>query len=59
MSRAELRPLRREMQMIFQDLDAGLNPRMRVRDILREALTVHERRAMRKSQAASASCSSR
>jgi ABC-type dipeptide/oligopeptide/nickel transport system ATPase subunit len=41
--RAELRPLRREMQMIFQDLDAGLNPAMRVRDILREALTVHER----------------
>jgi oligopeptide/dipeptide ABC transporter ATP-binding protein len=31
------------MQMIFQDLDAGLNPKMRVRDILREALTVHER----------------
>jgi len=31
------------MQMIFQDLDAGLNPGMRVRDILREALTVHER----------------
>ncbi len=43
LSRAELRPLRREMQMIFQDLDAGLNPGMRVRDILREALTVHER----------------
>jgi len=43
LSRAELRPLRREMQMIFQDLDAGLNPKMRVRDILREALTVHER----------------
>ena len=43
LSRAELRPIRREMQMIFQDLDAGLNPKMRVRDILREALTVHER----------------
>jgi len=43
LSRAELRPLRREMQMIFQDLDAGLNPKMRVRAILREALTVHER----------------
>jgi oligopeptide/dipeptide ABC transporter ATP-binding protein len=43
LTRAELRPLRREMQMIFQDLDAGLNPAMRVRDILREALTVHER----------------
>ncbi len=45
LTRAELRPLRREMQMIFQDLDAGLNPKMRVRDILREALTVHERQS--------------
>jgi oligopeptide/dipeptide ABC transporter ATP-binding protein len=43
LSRAEMRPLRREMQMIFQDLDAGLNPKMRVRAILREALTVYER----------------
>jgi len=43
LSRAELRPLRRKMQMIFQDLDAGLNPKMRVRAILREALTVYER----------------
>jgi oligopeptide/dipeptide ABC transporter ATP-binding protein len=43
LNRAELRPLRREMQMIFQDLDAGLNPKMRVRAILREALTVYER----------------
>ena len=43
LDRAEMRPLRREMQMIFQDLDAGLNPKMRVRDILREALTVFER----------------
>jgi oligopeptide/dipeptide ABC transporter ATP-binding protein len=31
------------MQMIFQDLDAGLNPKMRVQAILREALTVYER----------------
>ena len=38
---AELRKLRGQMQMIFQDLDAALNPRMRIRDILREALTVH------------------
>ena len=43
LDRAALRPLRREMQMIFQDLDAGLNPKMRVRAILREALTVYER----------------
>jgi oligopeptide/dipeptide ABC transporter ATP-binding protein len=43
LDRAALRPLRREMQMIFQDLDAGLNPKMRVRSILHEALTVYER----------------
>jgi ABC-type oligopeptide transport system ATPase subunit len=41
LDRAGMRPLRREMQMIFQDLDAGLNPKMRVRAILREALTVY------------------
>jgi oligopeptide/dipeptide ABC transporter ATP-binding protein len=37
----ELRKLRGRMQMIFQDLDAALNPKMRVRDILREAIRVH------------------
>ncbi len=39
----ELRALRSRMQMIFQDLDAALNPKMRVRDILKEAITVHRR----------------
>jgi oligopeptide/dipeptide ABC transporter ATP-binding protein len=43
MSARELRPLRGQMQMIFQDLDAALNPKMRVRDLLREAITVHHR----------------
>src|SRR5437763_12936986 len=38
-----LRPLRTQMQMIFQDLDDALNPRMRVRDILHEAVTLHQR----------------
>jgi oligopeptide/dipeptide ABC transporter ATP-binding protein len=37
----ELRQLRGQMQMIFQDLDAALNPKMRIRDILRESITVH------------------
>jgi oligopeptide transport system ATP-binding protein len=37
----ELRKLRGKMQMIFQDLDAALNPRMRIGDILHEALSVH------------------
>lgn len=39
----ELRQLRGQMQMIFQDLDAALNPKMRIRDILSEAITVHHR----------------
>jgi oligopeptide/dipeptide ABC transporter ATP-binding protein len=43
LSNSELRPLRQKMQMIFQDLDAGLNPKMRVNQILREAITVHGR----------------
>jgi oligopeptide transport system ATP-binding protein len=37
----ELRQLRSQMQMIFQDLDAALHPKMRIRDILAEAITVH------------------
>jgi len=36
-----LRPLRREMQMIFQDPYGSLDPRFRVRDILGEALIIH------------------
>lgn len=43
LSDGDLRPLRKDMQMIFQDLDAGMNPKMRVQDILREAVSVYER----------------
>jgi len=41
LSRRELRTLRREMQIIFQDPYASLNPRMRVRDIVGESLVIH------------------
>jgi len=41
MSQRELRPLRRRMQMVFQDPYASLNPRLRVRDIVGEALDAH------------------
>jgi oligopeptide/dipeptide ABC transporter ATP-binding protein len=41
-SRAEMRPFRREMMMIFQDPYASLNPRKRVGFIVAEALQVHK-----------------
>ena len=41
LARAELRPLRREMQIIFQDPFSSLNPRMRAGDIVGEPFKVH------------------
>ncbi len=40
-SRNQMVELRRNMQMIFQDPYSSLNPRMRVRDMIGEVLTVH------------------
>ena len=42
LSRSELIRLRTQMQIIFQDPYSSLNPRMRVRDIIGEALRVHQ-----------------
>jgi len=41
LSRKELRPFRREMQMIFQDPYASLNPRKRVLQIVGDPLHIH------------------
>lgn len=41
LSRRQLRAFRKRMQMIFQDPFASLNPHMRVRDMLQEALAIH------------------
>ena len=41
LTKKELLPYRKKMQMIFQDPYASLNARMTVRDIIREALDLH------------------
>jgi oligopeptide transport system ATP-binding protein len=43
LSRRQLRPFRREMQMIFQDPYASLNPRKRVGQIVGDPLHIHRR----------------
>ncbi len=42
LSPADLRPLRRKMQIIFQDPYSSLNPRMTVREIVGEAIQIHK-----------------
>ena len=39
--RAAMRPLRRKMQMVYQDPFGALDPRMRVKDIIGEPLIAH------------------
>ncbi|MBE2282200.1 MAG: ABC transporter ATP-binding protein [Prosthecobacter sp.] len=41
MPESEFRPLRKEMQMVFQDPIGSLNPRMTVESILAEPLQIH------------------
>src|SRR5256885_8287914 len=42
LSRVNMRPIRREMMMIFQDPYASLNPRKRVGQIVGDGLEVHK-----------------
>ena len=41
--KGRVRPLRRDMQMVFQDPWSALNPRMRIRDLIGEPLKLHMR----------------
>jgi ABC-type oligopeptide transport system ATPase subunit len=42
LSRQDMRHLRRDMQIVFQDPYSSLNPRMRVADIVEEPLVIHK-----------------
>src|SRR5260370_33785749 len=42
LGKKELRRIRREMQIIFQDPYASLNPRMKIGDIVGEPLVIHK-----------------
>jgi oligopeptide transport system ATP-binding protein len=52
LSQRELRPLRRRMQIIFQDPYSSLNPRMTVREIVGEAISIHHLASSRADEAA-------
>ncbi len=41
LSRAQMKPVRRDMQIVFQDPFASLNPRLHVKDIVAEPLRLH------------------
>ncbi|MFD8565144.1 ABC transporter ATP-binding protein [Streptosporangium canum] len=43
LSSKQLQPVRRDMQIVFQDPYASLNPKMPVNDIIAEPLKVHDR----------------
>ena len=56
LSDKQMRPIRRDLQIVFQDPYASLNPKMPVNDIVGEPMRVHGRKG-RRSWTAWLSCS--
>ena len=48
LDRAGMRPLRRQLQLVFQDPFGSLSPRMTAGEIVTEGLLVHEPRITRR-----------
>ena len=51
LSNSKMRPIRREMQLIYQDPYDALDPRMRVRQTVSEPLEIHHRVASQEREA--------
>ncbi|MCU6792017.1 dipeptide ABC transporter ATP-binding protein [Paenibacillus sp. WQ 127069] len=47
LSADQMRPIRKDMQMVFQDPYASLNPRMKVKDLVAEPLLIHSKMSMK------------
>ena len=56
MSKHEIKDMRREMQFIFQDPYASLNPRMTIGEIVSEPMTIHAWAPRKSVSSVSASC---
>jgi len=52
LSQRKMRPFRKQLQIVFQDPYSSLNERMKIGDIIREPLQVHEKQISRKQQIA-------